>query len=77
MTKKTAIDWFIEQMRLNCYISKKQLDNCDSWLTAEAKELEKEQIVQARITAPMTTGDWAADKEEAEQYYERTFQSGN
>jgi len=41
--KQLAVDWLLEQMLVNNYINKNQYDNCNSWLTDEAKEIEKQQ----------------------------------
>jgi hypothetical protein len=38
---KTAVEWLIEQLKINNYIS----DNAH-WLVQEAKEMEKEQIIK-------------------------------
>jgi hypothetical protein len=43
----TAVEWLVEQMLVCNYISKKQYNNCKSWLLQEAKEMEKEQIIEA------------------------------
>ena len=43
----TAIEWLLEQMLINNYITKQQKENCDSWLTDEAMEMEKQQIIDA------------------------------
>jgi hypothetical protein len=39
----------------------------------QAKEMEKQQIINARISAPQTTGDIMLDKEEAEYYINETY----
>jgi hypothetical protein len=67
--KQTAVEWLIEQLKVNNYIS----DNAH-WLIQEAKEMEKEQIVEARITAPIL--DKPSNEEyleEAKTYYKETF----
>jgi hypothetical protein len=39
----TAIEWLIEQMLINNYTSKQQIENAH-WLLNEAKEIEKQQM---------------------------------
>jgi hypothetical protein len=40
----------------------------------EAKEMEKQQIIEARVTAPLINTPFESDyKKEAEQYYKETF----
>ena len=39
----------------------------------QAKEIEKQQIINGRITAPITTGDIELDRQEAEQYYKEEY----
>ena len=46
--QQTAIDWLLEQLKINNYIS----DNAH-WLIDEAKEMEKEQIVSSYEIAYM------------------------
>lgn len=40
--KQTALEWLIEQMLINNYTSKQQIENAH-WLINEAKEMEKQQ----------------------------------
>ena len=40
--KQTAVEWLVEQLKINNYIS----DNAH-WLIEEAKEMEKQQIAKA------------------------------
>jgi len=47
MKQISAVNWLVEQMLVNNYINKKQYENCKSWLIDEAKQLEKEQIIDA------------------------------
>jgi|LakMenEpi03Aug12_release.lakeMendotaPanAssembly.Ray.scaffolds.fasta_scaffold4513368_1 hypothetical protein len=40
----------------------------------EAKEMEKQQIIDARVTAPLINSPFESDyRKEAEQYYNETF----
>jgi hypothetical protein len=66
---KTAVEWLIEEMPLSdVYRYSNQL--------AEAKEMEKEQIIEARFTAPILPNISKSDYlKEAEQYYKETFKS--
>jgi hypothetical protein len=64
---KTAVDQLIEKMSLE--------DVCKySNELAEAKEMEKEQIIDARVNAPLLNTESKYDYViEAEQYYNETF----
>ena len=66
--KKTAVEWLVQEANL--------LEN-NGWilpLIEQAKEMEKEQIIQARTTAPIIpTIDMIDYVKEAEQYYNETF----
>jgi hypothetical protein len=63
----TAVDQLIEKMSLE--------DVCKySNELAEAKEIEKEQIIDARVNAPLLNTESKYDYViEAEQYYNETF----
>jgi hypothetical protein len=63
MKTQTAVEWLIEQLKINNYIS----DNAH-WLVDDAKEMEKQQIIEARVKKPLES-EWL----EAEQYYNETF----
>jgi len=63
--KKTAIEWLVEQLQINNYIS----DNAH-WLIDEAKEMEKEQMRNA--SCPYI-GGWEDD--EFEYWYNETFKN--
>ena len=67
--KQTAVEWLVEQI---CG------DHTSEWQEQieQAKEMEKEQIIQARTTAPIIpTIDMIDYVKEAEQYYNQTFKS--
>lgn len=64
----TTIEWIVEQMLVCNYINKKQYDNCKTWLLQEAKEMEKQNIIDAWNSAYY--GDSSHDGEE---YYNKTF----
>ena len=64
---KIAVEWLVEQLTINNYIS----DNAH-WLIDEAKEMEKQQIIDAHIkghNAPSST----IKNYDAEQYYNEQF----
>lgn len=63
---KTVIEWLEEQLKINNYIS----DNAH-WLIDEAKELEKQQIINSIEVAQRT--DFYVKYEDSEQYYNETF----
>jgi hypothetical protein len=64
----TAIDWLVEQLKINNYIS----DNAH-WLIDEAKEMEKQQIIDAMDVTQRT--DFYVKYEGSEQYYNETFKN--
>ena len=67
--KQTAVEWVEEQI-----YSTRELDL--QAVINQAKEMEKEQIIQARTTAPIIpTIDMIDYVKEAEQYYNETFKS--
>jgi len=61
--KQTAVEWLVEQI---CG------DHTDLWQKEieQAKEMEKEQIVNAYNDC-----EWTGDHEDGEQYYNETFKS--
>ena len=61
--KITTVDWLVEQLKINNYIS----DNAH-WLIDEAKEMEKQQMRDA--SCPFI-GGWEDD--EFEYWYNETF----
>ena len=72
-TKQTAVDWLIEQLRKPTanYIPIFEIIN-------KAKEMEKEQIINAFWKGDNT--DCTSEqnvKEFAEQYYDKTYGGGN
>jgi hypothetical protein len=64
----TAIEWLVEQLKINNYIS----DNAH-WLIDEAKEMEKQQIIDVCDNAQRI--DFYAKYYDAEQYYNETFKN--
>jgi hypothetical protein len=72
---KTAVEWLIEEMFKQGYLNDKPLTikNIERFVN-QAKEMEKEQIIQARTTAPIIpTIDMIDYVKESEQYYNETF----
>ena len=66
---KTAVEWLVEQLKINNYISENA-----HWLIDEAKELEKQQIIDAYVDgnqSEMRGGKFI--KPISEQYYNETF----
>jgi hypothetical protein len=66
MSKQTAVEWLIEKMHKNI-----------EWIPVpmqeQAKEMEKEQIIDAFDTG-RRKGDWIFD---GEKYYEETYKNEN
>jgi hypothetical protein len=69
--KQTAVEWLAEQIEKRYGLTPTSI-----LLFRDAKEMEKEQIIQARITAPLLASIDKVDYiKEAEQYYNETFKS--
>ena len=80
--KQTAVKWLAnELLHLDHEFDMKLIDKNEyqtrrKQVTKQAKEMEKEQIIQARTTAPIIpTIDMIDYVKEAEQYYNETFKS--
>lgn len=65
--KQTAVEFLELQLIKNSIITNNDLK--------QAKEMEKQQIINGRITAPITTGDIELDRQEGEQYYKEEYGS--
>jgi hypothetical protein len=63
MEKQTAVEWLVYKLNLDNTPSKTNLK-----LIEQAKEIEKQQIIEARVKKPFES-EWL----EAEQYYNETF----
>jgi len=61
---QTAVEWLIEQLKINNYISENA-----HWLIDDAKKMEKEQIVDA------CNSENSVDINYGEQYYNETFKT--
>jgi len=68
MKQQTAVEWFAERCGLQ------ELKD----VIAEAKEMEKEQIIDARLSLDKSDNIWdsAIAFEEAEKYYNETYGEG-
>ena len=63
MEKQTAVEWLVEQMKLD------ELFNADYFIE-QAKEMEKEQIIQAYYQNGWNDND---NEHNAEQYYNQKY----
>jgi hypothetical protein len=70
MKKVTAIDWLLEQLKINNYIS----DNAH-WLIDDAKKMEKQQIIDAWNNGQSDGVSVVSQQlyEPAKQYYNETY----
>ncbi len=66
--KQTAVEWLIEQLTPSISLQQKHIDE----LKEKAKEMEKEQIIDALMTSEVELLSWGIS---AEQYYHETFKS--
>jgi hypothetical protein len=64
---QTAVDWLFDQYKLIGMLTTAQVE--------KAKEIEKKQIAHAYISggSDFCISGWTPDKEEAEQYYNKTY----
>lgn len=70
--KETAVEWFAEKVGHNSLISLVEYNE----LFEQAKEMEKKQIVDARINGDVNGACiFKIARREAEQYYNKTFKS--
>ena len=68
MRKQTAVEWLIE-IYLTTGIDRNVHFH-------QAKEMEKEQIIDSRLSAPLINSPFENNyREEAEQYYKQTFKN--
>lgn len=66
--QQTAVEWLFSQLPDHLRLSRNGFD-----MKQQAIQMEREQIINARITAPITSGDVELDKQEAEQYYNQNY----
>jgi hypothetical protein len=64
----TAIEWLQEALSLT-FEQEMQFEG----LFQQAKEMEKQQIIDAYVNGDIDAGIYAATKKNAEQYYNETF----
>lgn len=75
MNKQTAVEWLIKNLMLNGLIRLTQdQHSLYKELTEEAKEMEKEQIVNAHLLGLIYPLEKEATKQ-AEEFYNETYQS--
>ena len=68
----TAVEWFAEKVGHNSLISLVEYNE----LFEQAKEMEKKQIIEARINGDVNGACiFKIAREKAEQYYNTTFKS--
>ena len=74
--KQTAVEWLEEKLKENL---KHIIINNDHVLMEsfflQAKELEKQQIIDAYLSGDIDAGMYAAIKKNAEQYYNETYKT--
>lgn len=83
MSKQTAVDWLINQLKEYDFSGVKDSENyiikIPTWILTEkqekAKEMEKEQVINAHLTGLVYPLEMEAS-EQAEQYYNDTFGNG-
>jgi len=69
----TALEWYFKQIQSKEHFTQDEFDG----IYEKAKELEKQQIIDARLTAPseLITYSKTTYLDEAEQYYNETFKN--
>ena len=69
----TALEWYFKQIKSKEHFTQDEFDG----IYEKAKELEKQQIIDARLTAPseLITYSKTTYLDEAEQYYNETFKN--
>ena len=64
--KQTAVEWLVENVIISAPL------NWDTTILEQAKEMEKEQIINALMTSEVELLAWGIS---AEKYYNETFKS--
>jgi hypothetical protein len=68
---KTAVEWLVKHLNLD-----ETSPNYNELIINKAKEMEKQQIIDAHLKGQREDIDFINEaKEEAEQYYNETFKS--
>lgn len=68
--KQSSIDWLVD--KLTDMIHESHHAELVEHMQ-KAREMHEKEIIDARVTAPMTSGDWAIDVEEAKKYYKQKY----
>ena len=72
--EQTAVEYLVKELNQKIDFIPLNIWDDIANLVSQAKEMEKEQIIEARVTAPLlSTFDKSDYKEEAEQYYTETY----
>jgi hypothetical protein len=66
MDYKSAVEWYFKQMQSKEKFTQDEFDS----IFEQAKEMEKQQIIDARVKKPLQS-EW----DEAEQYYNEQFKN--
>ena len=71
--KQTAVEWLVEQLDGENHLTQNEIER----LIQQAKEMEKEQIIETYIAGSFTgCGCYdVMEEEDGELYYEETFKS--
>jgi hypothetical protein len=68
----TAVEWLVEELGINHLVTSKNMPITNK-IFQQAKEMEKQQIIDAYVNGDIDAGIYAATKKNAEQYYNETF----
>ena len=72
--EQTAVEYLVKELNQKIDFIPLNIWDDIANLVSQAKEMEKKQIIEARVTAPLlSTFDKSDYKDEAEQYYIETF----
>ena len=66
--KQTAVEFLVEMLLANV-----ELSSLEKIYIEQAKEMEKQQIIDAYVNGDIDAGIYAATRKNAEQYYNETF----
>ena len=73
--KQTAVEWLVEQIKKDSNLRLRGFDI--DGIGKQAKEMEKQQIINSRITAPSEVVSYSEiiSIKEAKEYYNETFKN--
>jgi hypothetical protein len=73
--KQTAVEWLVEQIKEDSNLRLRGFDI--DGIGKQAKEMEKQQIINSRITAPSEVVSYSEiiSIKEAKEYYNETFKN--